>query len=957
MKQRGAAVLSHTVSKGSKHKSPPESEEYIEIVGARTHNLKNVHVKIPHGRLTVITGVSGSGKSSLAFHTLFAEGQRRYVESLSSYARQFLGRMERPDVEDIRGLSPTVAIEQKVVSSNARSTVGTSTEIYDYLKLLFARVGRLYSPVSGKEVRRHQPQDVARYVQNLKSGLRCLLVVPFPRHPERPLFRDVELLMAQGFSRLFDGRKMIRMEDWVLPQEPAELPFLLIDRFESGEKDDEGFSRIVDSAETAMYEGHGRCLLFTETEDGWVLEAEFSDRLEADGLTFEPPSVNLFSFNNPYGACRTCEGYGWVLGIDENLVVPDSTRSVYDDAVACWRGETLGWWKQQFIQHALKQNFPIHTPYQDLTDEQKRLLWKGCQGKPYGIDDFFRDVESQLYKIQYRVLLSRYRGRTECPDCRGTCLRQDASWVKVGGVSITDLLLKPVGQVAAFFDKLSLSETDEAVARHLLQEIRSRLQFLCDVGLSYLTLNRRSRTLSGGETQRIQLAASLGSSLTGATYILDEPSIGLHPRDTHRLIRSLKKLRDDGNTVVVVEHDRDMIESADFLVDMGPGAGWKGGEVVFSGPASRLTDVQTLTADYLAGRRRISVPSQRRTWKSAIHLAGARGHNLQNIDFVLPLGVMSGVSGVSGSGKTTLVKKILYPALVRKLGLDTLTETPLPYKTLEIPENALISGVELVDQSPIGMSSRSNPITYLKIFDDIRHIYADQPAAKSRGLKALHFSFNVPGGRCEECEGEGHITVEMQFMADVKLLCEACKGRRYKDEVLEVNYQGKNIVELLDLTVDEAQRFFAAAPDPAGRKIAGLFAPLQAVGLGFLRLGQSASTLSGGEAQRVKLAYFLARPGTSTGKKIFIFDEPTTGLHFHDVHKLLGAFEALLNQGHTILVIEHNLEVLNCCDYITDLGPEGGPEGGRVVVAGTPEEVAAHPESQTGRFLASVLGR
>lgn len=958
MKKSGTPVQPEADAKNQVAEKKTSAPDQIVIRGARTHNLRNVSVAIPHGKLTVITGVSGSGKSSLAFHTLYAEGHRRYVESLSSYARQFLGRMERPDVDDITGLSPAVAIEQKVVASNARSTVGTTTEIYDYLKLLFARIGHTFSPVSGGEVRRHDAEDVVRHVLSLQPGTRCLLAVAFPRRRERPLARDVELLLAQGFSRLFDGEKMTRLQDWPTDAEPEILPWLVIDRFAASHQDDE-VSRITDSAETAFYEGGGACVLFTEQEGRWVRSMEFSNRFEADGIAFEPPSVNLFSFNNPYGACRTCEGYGWVLGIDENLVIPDPSRSVYDDAVVCWKGETLSWWKQQFIRHAVRLGFPIHKPYEELTDEQKAMLWKGRDGQPYGIDDFFRDVESQLYKIQYRVLLSRYRGRTECPDCRGTCLRKDASYVKVGGKSITDLVLLPVGELLQFFDSLSLPQHEALLVRHVLGEIRNRLQFLCDVGLSYLTLNRRSRTLSGGETQRIQLATSLGSTLTGATYILDEPSIGLHPRDTHRLLKTLMRLRDEGNTVVVVEHDRDIIEAADYLVDIGPMAGWKGGEVVYEGPAHGIVEADSLTALYLTGKKKIPVPSARRQWKEAIVLEGARGNNLKNIDFVVPLGVLSGVSGVSGSGKTTLVKKILYPALARKLGESVVTEAPLPFHSLELPYSGGVQGgvqgVELVDQSPIGLSSRSNAITYLKIFDDIRQLFADQPLSRRMGFKASHFSFNVPGGRCEECEGEGYLTIEMQFMADVKLLCEACGGRRFKEEVLEVKYRDKSVDEVLQMTVDEAVQFFSEAPEPAARRISSLFQPLQAVGLDYLKLGQSASTLSGGEAQRVKLAYFLSRSASNTDKKLFIFDEPTTGLHFHDIGKLMQAFEALLEKGHSVLVIEHNLDVLKCCDYITDLGPEGGPEGGHLVAAGTPEEIARCSHSHTGTFLKNVL--
>lgn len=928
--------------------------EYIKIIHARTHNLRNVTVRIPHGRITVVTGVSGSGKSSLAFHTLFAEGQRRYVESLSSYARQFLGRMERPDVDDITGLSPAVAIEQKVVSANSRSTVGTITEIFDYLKLLFARIGRIYSPVSGKEVKRHSPGDVVSYVQALPPGTRCVLAVPFPRNPARSLKRDVELLLAQGFSRLFDGHSVIRLEEWKPPAHTTHLPWLLIDRFVAG-SDDESSARLADSAETAMYEGQGRCVLFTEREGCWEEHATFSDKLEVDGIHFEPPSVHLFNFNSPVGACSVCEGFGWTLGIDEDLVIPDQSRSVYDDAVACWKGETLSWWKDQFIRWALKLNFPIHTPYFELSEKDRRLLWEGREGKPYGIWDFFADVESQLYKIQYRVLLSRYRGRTTCKECRGTGLRKEASYVKVTGYSLQDLVLMPVAELRPFFDSLHLSPHEEQVARHILQEIRSRLRFLCDVGLGYLTLHRRSRTLSGGETQRIQLATALGSSLTGATYILDEPSIGLHSRDTHRLIETLRTLRDEDNTLVVVEHDRDIIEAADHLIDMGPEAGWKGGQVVYAGPASGICEASTLTADYLCGRRQIPVPLKRRIPQGWIKLYGARGHNLKNIDFTVPLGVLSGVSGVSGSGKSTLVKKIFYPALARHLGQTA--DAPLPFRALDVPDSLKISAVELVDQDPVRSTSRSNPITYLKIFDEIRMLFAQQPAARRAGIMASHFSFNVPGGRCEECQGEGHITIEMQFMADVKLLCEACGGRRYKEEILDVQFQGKNIAQVLDMTVEEAVTFFRQYDQPLTRRIVERFAPLQAVGLDYIRLGQPASTLSGGEAQRVKLAYFLSRAYTDRGPTLFIFDEPTTGLHFHDIHKLLQAFSALLQQGHSILVIEHNLDVLKCCDYITDLGPEGGPSGGSVVVSGTPEEIAACPRSHTGHYLNRVLSQ
>lgn len=941
------------MAKQKKEATATKANRNIFIKGARVHNLKNIDVEIPRNQLVVITGLSGSGKSSLAFETLYAEGQRRYVESLSAYARQFLGRLDKPDVDYIHGISPAIAIEQKVNTSNPRSTVGISTEIYDYLKLLFARIGKTISPVSGKEVRRHTVTDVTDAVASMPIGTKLAMVCPLTPKAGRTVAQEISVLLQQGFSRAVIHDETVRLDE-IAPKDlkalKAEEVWLLIDRF-SADTTDEILARVADSAQTAFFEGGGSCVLLVYGKGTSPERAmDFSNKFELDGITFEEPSVNLFTFNNPFGACKTCEGFGWVLGIDEDLVVPDKTLSIHEGAVAAWKGDKLSEWKTDFVKKAAKKDFPVHRAYYDLSETEKELLWRGDKDL-YGIDDFFKFVEEQTYKIQYRVLLSRYRGRTICPDCKGTRLRRDANYVKVGGSSITDLVLKPVDEALDFVNNIKLNDHEKKVGGRLLLEVKSRLQFLNDVGLGYLTLNRRSNSLSGGESQRINLATSLGSSLVGSMYILDEPSIGLHSRDTERLIEVIKSLRDIGNTVIVVEHDEDIIRQADHVIDIGPAAGRLGGEVVFAGSAKDIEkDTKGFTGPYLSGKMEIPVPAKRRKWKNSLELVGARENNLKNVSVKFPLEVLTAITGVSGSGKTTLVKQVLYPALMKRYG--GFGEKGGAYEKLE-GNFSRIDGVEFVDQNPIGKSSRSNPVTYLKAYDEIRTLYSNLPQAKHDGLKPAHFSFNVPGGRCDVCEGEGTVTIEMQFMADVTLLCDNCKGKRFKEEILNVVYREKNISDILDLTVEEAITFFAE-DDKGGKKIADKLQPLADVGLGYVKLGQASSTLSGGEAQRVKLAYFLSK-GTNEGKKLFIFDEPTTGLHFHDINKLMDAFNALIEKGHSILVIEHNLDVVKCCDWIIDMGPDGGNAGGQVVFEGTPEDLLKNKKSHTAQYLKAKM--
>ncbi|HEU4716656.1 MAG TPA: excinuclease ABC subunit UvrA [Bacteroidia bacterium] len=940
-------------------------KQYIVIKGAKMHNLKNVDLAIPRNRFVVITGLSGSGKSSLAFDTLFAEGQRRYVESLSAYARQFLGKIEKPAVEYIKGISPAVAIEQKVNTRNPRSTVGTSTEIYDYLKLLFARIGKTYSPVSGEPVKRHSVSDVVDAVMGLPGGTKVLLLAPLKKKKERSLKEHLGLLLQQGFTRILYRNEILRLNEINVSSLSAkEDIFIVIDRIAVNPQDEDGRSRIADSVQTAFYEGEGDCVVEIAEENPQSQSPNpksakgkqaaagtqngnrlyFSNRFEADGMLFEEPNVHFFSFNNPIGACKTCEGFGSVIGIDPDLVIPNKNLSVYEEAIACWKGEKMGEWKEHLVMNAYKFNFPIHKPYNELSQAQKELLWTGNKHF-HGLNEFFKHLEEQSYKIQYRVMLSRYRGKTTCPDCRGTRLRKDANYVKVNGHSISDIVLMQVKDAVKFFTAMKLDEHDRAVAKRLLTEITNRLRFLGDVGLGYLTLNRLSSSLSGGESQRINLATSLGSSLVGSMYILDEPSIGLHPRDTERLIRVLLALRDIGNTVIVVEHDEEIMRSSDVMVDMGPMAGTLGGEVVFNGSHEDLLKAESLTAKYLTHREKIPVPSKRRKWKNFIEVKGARENNLKNLDVKFPLDVMTVVTGVSGSGKSTLVRRILYPAVQKHLG--GYGEQTGQFDALK-GDFRHITSVELVDQNPIGKSSRSNPVTYVKAYDDIRALYADQQLSKMRGYKASHFSFNVDGGRCEVCEGEGEVVVEMQFMADVHLQCEVCKGKRFKEETLEVQYNGKNISDVLEMTIDEAILFFGDGTNP-GKRIVSKLQPLQDTGLGYVHLGQSSSTLSGGEAQRIKLASFLGL--SNQPPTLFIFDEPTTGLHFHDIRKLLDAFNALIAQGHSLIIIEHNMDVIKCADWIIDLGPEGGDEGGNIVFEGTPEQVAKAKNSYTGKFL------
>ena len=920
-------------------------EKSIYIKGARVHNLKNIEVEIPHEKLVVVTGLSGSGKSTLAFDTIFAEGQRRYVESLSAYARQFLGKISKPDVDIITGIAPAIAIEQKVNTRNPRSTVGTTTEIYDYLKLLYARIGHTFSPVSGQEVRCYSVDDVAAYIQQQGEGGRVVIAAPLTLGRGQGIIEKLTLLLSDGLMRVWTKGETRLIED-ILPQVDektrAEEILVVIDRARIA-ADDDTQTRMRDSVARAFSYGEGICTVITDKG-----ATEFSSRFEADGIQFEHPSEHLFSFNNPLGACPRCEGYGKVIGIDEDLVIPDKSKTIYEDAVACWRGETMRKWKEQLVENAYKFDFPIHTPFHELTQEQKRLLWRGNEYF-HGLDDFFAYIDSERRKIQFRVMKARYTGKTTCPECGGSRLRREALYVKVGGKTVADLVVMPVDELIAFFAGLELDGHDTKTAARILVEIRNRLQYLADVGLGYLTLDRLSSTLSGGESQRINLSTSLGSNLTGSLYILDEPSIGLHPRDTNRLIKVLQQLRDLGNTVIVVEHEEEVIRAADYIVDIGPKAGYNGGEVVFSGTLPQLLKSRkSLTADYLTGRRAIAPPATERGWSNSILIEGARENNLRNIDVRIPLGVMTCITGVSGSGKSSLAKGILYPAL-RRLLFDTGVK-PGDFDGIG-GDVQLLRSVEMIDQNPIGKSSRSNPVTYIKAYDEIRKLFADQPYAQHTGLGASSFSFNIAGGRCEECQGEGVIKVSMQFMADVELVCEACGGKRFRDEILEVKYRGKSIYDVLEMTVDDAIAFFGEdKKDPTCKRIVERLKPLQDVGLGYIRLGQSSSTLSGGESQRVKLASFLTKD-SAQGGVMFIFDEPTTGLHFHDINKLLAAFNALMERGHTIVIVEHNMDVIKCADWVVDLGPEAGTGGGRVVFEGTPRNLEQCPASYTGKYL------
>ena len=936
----------------------------IEIKGARVNNLKNVDLKIPRGKLVVVTGVSGSGKSSLAFDTLYAEGQRRYVESLSSYARQFLGRMNKPECDYIKGLPPAIAIEQRVISRNPRSTVGTTTEIYEYLRLLYARIGRTYSPISGQEVKKHSTEDIITCTRQYAQGTKYVVMAPIRATKERSIEQQLKLFLQNGYARIAVSGNIMRIDDYLSsqPSDLTSLPsdlYLVIDRLSVDDAKDV-ISRLVDSAETAFYEGHGECrLMFLPSN----ISYDFSMRFEADGMTFEEPSDNLFSFNSPAGACPECQGFGKVMGIDEHLVIPNTTLSVYDGCVVCWHGEKMKMWKEEFCRRAMKDDFPIFEPYYKLTQKQKDQLWHGLpsdkgrsKDEQVSIDAFFQMVKDNQYKIQYRVMLSRYRGKTTCPKCHGTRLKSEAEYVKIGGRSISDLVQMPIVRLKQWFDQVELTPQEQQIGKRLLTEINSRLQFLLDVGLGYLTLNRMSNSLSGGESQRINLTTSLGSSLVGSLYILDEPSIGLHSRDTDRLIKVLKELRDIGNTVVIVEHDEEIMRAADYLIDVGPDAGRLGGEIVFEGPLptsiphssfliSHLKKSHTLR--YLTHEETIPVPTNHRPWNRKIVVKGARMNNLKGIDVEIPLNVMTVITGVSGSGKSSLVKGILYPALKRHLG--GVCDAPGEYMGLE-GDYLAVKHVEFVDQNPIGKSSRSNPATYVKAYDAIRDLYADQPLAKQMGFSSQYFSFNADGGRCDECKGAGVITVEMQFMADLILECEACHGKRFKHDILDVKFQDKNIDDILNMTITEAIQFFA---EHKQKTIVNRLKPLEDVGLGYIKMGQSSSTLSGGENQRVKLAYFIGQEKQEP--TLFIFDEPTTGLHFHDIAKLMEAFNALIARGHTILIIEHNMEIIKCADHIIDMGPDGGDRGGEVVACGTPEQIAACEKSLTGKFLKEKL--
>ncbi|MCA0133491.1 excinuclease ABC subunit UvrA [Winogradskyella alexanderae] len=920
-------------------------KDNIIIKGAQLHNLKNIDVVIPRNELVVITGLSGSGKSSLAFDTLYAEGQRRYVESLSSYARQFLGRLNKPKVDYIKGIAPAIAIEQKVNSTNPRSTVGTTTEIYDYLKLLFARIGKTYSPISGKLVKKHTVTDVIDYISSFEENTKLLLLSPIILEEGRTIENKLQTLQKQGYARVKVNSNVLRIEDALKTNITSETElFLVVDRIVF--KNDEDFlNRLADAIETAFFEGIGTCIIETIHDSKQII---FNNKFELDGMTFLEPNAHLFSFNNPYGACPKCEGYGDVIGIDEDLVVPNTALSVYENAIFPWRGESMSWYRNQLVNNSHKFDFPIHKPFFELTDSQKALIWSGNDYFE-GLDSFFAELESKAYKIQNRVMLSRYRGKTKCNVCKGKRLRKEANYVKINGCTITDLVDLPIKELISFFKDLELNDYDTKVAKRLLVEINTRLEFLSSVGLDYLTLNRKSNTLSGGESQRINLATSLGSSLVGSMYILDEPSIGLHPKDTERLISVLKSLRDLGNTVIVVEHDEDIMKAADTIIDIGPEAGTFGGKVVASGSYKDIIVSDTLTAKYLNGQLEIEVPNKRRTSKYEIKIKGARENNLKNIDVTFPLGMLTVVTGVSGSGKSTLVKKILYPSIQKKL---TGFSDKVGQFTEMTGNHSNIQNVEFVDQNPIGRSSRSNPVTYVKAYDDIRALFASQKLSKIRNYQAKHFSFNVDGGRCETCKGEGEVTIEMQFMADVHLTCESCGGKRFKKEILEVQFEDRSIHDVLSMTIDDAIDFFETHKQT---KIKNKLQPLQDVGLGYVTLGQSSSTLSGGEAQRIKLATFLGK-GSKSENSLFIFDEPTTGLHFHDIQKLLKSFQALIKKGHSIIVIEHNIDLIKCADYIIDLGPQGGKQGGNLVAFGTPEEIASNKDSLTGKYLKEKLG-
>ncbi|WP_286927586.1 excinuclease ABC subunit UvrA [Flavobacterium sp. UBA4197] len=920
-----------------------EPKKNIIIKGAQLHNLKNIDVAIPRNKLVVVTGLSGSGKSSLAFDTLYAEGQRRYVESLSSYARQFLGRLDKPKVEYIKGIAPAIAIEQKVNTTNARSTVGTSTEIYDYLKLLYARIGKTISPVSGREVKKDTVTDVIDQVQQFEPDSKWLLLAPIHLEDGRKLEDKLKVLLQQGFARVLVDNQMVRLDEIEQHTLDNKDVLLIIDRIVVKE-DEEFYNRLADAAQTAFYEGKGECYLQEINSEKRIV---FSNSFEMDGITFLEPNVHLFSFNNPYGACPKCEGYGNVIGIDEELVIPNTALSVYENAVYPWRGESMSWYRDQLVNSAYKFDFPIHKPFFELTDAQKALIWKGNKFFT-GLDDFFQELEEKNYKIQNRVMLSRYRGKTKCNVCKGKRLRPEANYVFVGGKTISDLVDLPIKNLIDFFKALTLSEYDEKVAKRLLIEINNRLRFLDEVGLSYLTLNRNSATLSGGESQRINLATSLGSSLVGSMYILDEPSIGLHPKDTERLITVLENLRNLGNTVIVVEHDEDIMKAADMIIDIGPEAGTLGGDLVAQGTYEEILKADSLTAKYLNGTMEIEVPKKRRKFKNHIDIIGARENNLKNINVTFPLECLTVITGVSGSGKSTLVKKILFPAMQKQL--EGVGEKAGQFTEMK-GSYSHIKHIEYVDQNPIGRSSRSNPVTYIKAYDDIRDLFSKQHLSKMRGYQPKHFSFNVDGGRCETCKGEGSVTIEMQFMADVHLECETCNGKRFKKEILEVNFENKNIDDVLTLTIDDAIAFFNLHGQT---KITQKLQPLQDVGLGYVQLGQSSSTLSGGEAQRIKLASFLVK-GVTKDKALFVFDEPTTGLHFHDIKKLLASFEALIEKGHSIIVIEHNLDLIKCADYIIDIGPEGGENGGQLMAFGTPEEVSKNKASITGKYLKDKL--